>query len=123
VIKYLVIGLVIASLVGALTVAGNMILDQNTKIAQLNLIIKGQNAAIEKAAEIYTKAQKDMANLQTDFNRAERSKNELAELLARHDLEKLAKAKPGRVEKIINKATAKKLQRFREFGNAETATD
>jgi len=121
-VKYIIIGLVIASLVGALTFSGKIILDQNTQIAELSLTLESQNEAIKEATKAHAKAQKELANLQVDFNRTENSKNELAGLLARHDLEKLAKAKPGLVEDIINNGTAKVLQRFREFGN-EIPTD
>ncbi len=121
--KYVIIGLVVASLVGALTISGKIILNQNTQIAVLETSVWNLQDAINKAVEAHAEAQEALAQLQVDYNKAEKSRSGLAELLARHDLEKLAKSKPGLVENIINKATKEKLQRFREFGNVEAPSD
>jgi hypothetical protein len=114
--KYVIIGLVIASLVGVITAESKYILNQNTIIAEQRLTIEATNKAIEEATAAYAREKVARNELATKLNESEGVRNDLAELLSRHDLERIAKAKPSRLEDIINEATKQKLEAFRQFG-------
>lgn len=88
--------------------------NSQTKIENLTNKAQAADLAYHKQAESYDKLQKDMglqkklvSDLQKKLVSATADKEVLSEKLRKHDLEELARSKPGLVEDIINKATQK----------------
>ena len=79
--------------------------------------IQEQNKAIETALNNQKKAQTLMASLEKDKQEAMRNVNKLRKTFAKHDLDKLALAKPELMQGKINKATKRVLE------NLEKLTD
>lgn len=70
----------------------------DTKVSTLEESLKVEREQKAKQVEAITKLSKD--NL-----KAQRELNEYLEVFKKHDFTKLAKAKPGLIEKIINEGT------------------
>lgn len=73
--------------------------------AKLELAVDEQKKTIEAMAAFQKKQAEDFRTLQEDLNKTTEYKSSLEEKLAKHDLEMLARKKPGLIEKRINDAT------------------
>lgn len=73
--------------------------------AKLELAVQEQKKTIETMLAFQKKQIEDIRALQDDLNETTRYKDELEEKLAKHDLEMLARKKPGLIEKRMNDAT------------------
>ena len=60
-------------------------------------------AAVQEAAKVQTQS---LQNLQRGYNQIEAEKNQYLAIFAKHNLDRLALAKPGLIELRVNKATA-----------------
>lgn len=60
-------------------------------------------AAVQEAAKVQTQS---LQNLQRGYNQIEAEKNQYLAIFAKHNLDRLAVAKPGLIELRVNKATA-----------------
>lgn len=72
-------------------------------------------AAVQKAAEVQTQS---LQNLQRGYNQIEAEKNQYLAIFAKHNLDRLAVAKPGLIEIRVNNATA---QVFEDIENDSKA--
>lgn len=59
-------------------------------------------AAVQKAAQVQTQS---LQNLQRGYNQIEAEKNQYLAIFAKHNLDRLAVAKPGLIELRVNNAT------------------
>lgn len=73
--------------------------------AKLEVAVQEQKQTIEEMLAFQKKQIQDITSLQKDLNETTKYKNDLEEKLAKHDLEMLARKKPGLIEKRINDAT------------------
>ena len=92
-------------------------LQQNN--AKLEGAVESQKAAIESMDENFTKQSKLVGDLQIKLSEAEDGYKKLASKLRRHDLEELSRAKPGLMEKRINKGTAKLILELEEISGVK----
>ena len=86
----------------------------NQNQAKLEGAVSQQKEFIESLERQAEKQSKSIVQLSKDQVSAEQEKERLLATLRKHNLEALAKAKPGLVEERINDATRK---RFREIEN------
>jgi len=125
-IKLILAGLAAAAIVTTITFGythyRNVLAEREALAAELNLKII-ENAEIAESRDAYQKHAEQLAIAlmeNTDVAQAaQREVDQLNEKLAKHDLEKLARAKPRLVERIVNRGT---IDVFRMFEQA-TATD
>lgn len=73
---------------------------------KLELAVEEQKAAIESIRESYEQQGKSLQNLMNKNAQIEAEKDRYLDIFRRHNLDKLALAKPGLIEKRINNATA-----------------
>ena len=92
-------------------------LQQNN--AKLEGAVESQKAAIKSMDENFTKQSILVADLQIKLSEAEDGYKKLASKLRRHDLEELSRAKPGLMEKRINKGTAKLILELEEISGVK----
>jgi len=69
--------------------------------------------------ENFDKQAKLVGNLQTKLSDAEDGYKKLSSKLRRHDLEELSRAKPGLMEKKINKGTARLILELEEISGVK----
>ena len=69
--------------------------------------IAKQNADLENQLKRQKQQQEQISQLQTANNQANEAVTELKAKFARHDLNMLSMAKPGLVEKMVNRGTAR----------------
>jgi len=93
------------------------ILQQNN--AKLEVAVESQKAAIASMDENFDKQAKLVGNLQTKLSDAEDGYKKLSSKLRRHDLEELSRAKPGLMEKKINKGTARLILELEEISGVK----
>jgi regulator of replication initiation timing len=67
---------------------------------------------IDNLQTSYQKVQEDFSRVQSEFQIIRLQNNELKERLGRHELDALASAKPGLVEKTVNNASANAMRCF-----------
>lgn len=83
--------------------------DQNQTLVannlQLEYAIEEQKAAVAAIQESYEKQGQAMQNLQRANARIEAEKDRYLDIFRRHNLDKLAIAKPGLIENRVNGAT------------------
>ena len=84
---------------------------------RLENAIATQNEQIEKALTEQKASQKRIQNLTLANNEANEKVEDLRNKFARHDLDMLSLRKPGLVEKLVNRGTAK------VFADLEKLTD
>lgn len=82
----------------------NQTLKENT--VKLEAAVEEQKATITAIQESYEKQGKSLANLQRNYNQIEQEKDQYLAIFARHNLDKLAVAKPGLIEIRFNNGTA-----------------
>ena len=83
---------------------------ENQTLKENNVKLEGavaeQKAAIAAITESFEKQTKSLGNLQRNYNQIEQEKDQYLAIFARHNLDKLAIAKPGLIENRFNNATA-----------------
>ena len=85
--------------------------------AVLENTISSQNNQITKQLEQQKISQERITQLNEDSNLAQAEVTKLRNTFARHDLNNLAIAKPGLIEKIVNKGTNKVNKELIELTN------
>lgn len=82
--------------------------NQTLKInnSKLEGAVAEQKAAIVAIQESFAKQSKSLQNLQRGYNQIEQEKDQYLAIFAKHNLDKLALAKPGLIELRINNGTA-----------------
>ena len=85
--------------------------------AVLENTISSQNNQITEQLEQQKISQKRITQLNEDSKLAQAEVNKLRNTFARHDLNNLAIAKPGLIEKIVNKGTVKVNKELVELTN------
>ena len=85
--------------------------------AVLESAIAQQNAQMQEQLESQRQNQVRIAELSEANDFARQEVNQLRNTFARHDLNNLAIAKPGLIEKIVNKGTARVNQQFVDLTN------
>ena len=85
--------------------------------AVLETTIARQNEQMQEHLEFQRKNQALIAELSEANDKARQEVNQLRNTFARHDLNNLAIAKPGLIEKIVNRGTAKVHQQFIDLTN------
>ncbi len=82
--------------------------NQTLKInnSKLEGAVAEQKAAIVAIQESFAKQGKSLQNLQRGYNQIEQEKDQYLAIFAKHNLDKLALAKPGLIELRINNGTA-----------------
>jgi hypothetical protein len=73
---------------------------------KLEMAVEEQKAAIESIKESYEQQGKSLQNLMNRNAQIEAEKDRYLDIFRRHNLDKLALAKPGLIESRINNATA-----------------
>lgn len=93
-----------------LGLGGYWLYNENVTLKQNNALLEGavaeQKAAIASITESFEKQTKSLGNLQRNYNQIEQEKDQYLAIFARHNLDKLAIAKPGLIEIRFNNATA-----------------
>ena len=85
--------------------------------AVLESAIAQQNTQMQEQLESQIQNQALISELSEANNFARQEVNQLRNTFARHDLNNLAIAKPGLIEKIVNRGTAKVHQQFIDLTN------
>tara|TARA_R110002110_G_scaffold311629_1_gene525149 strand:- start:1072 stop:1491 length:420 start_codon:yes stop_codon:yes gene_type:complete len=85
--------------------------------AVLESAIAQQNAQMQEQLENQRQNQVRISELSEANNFAREEVNQLRNTFARHDLNNLAIAKPGLIEKIVNRGTARVHQQFIDLTN------
>lgn len=83
----------------------------------LESAIANQNNQLQEQLELQRLNQAKIAELSEANDEARQEVNQLRNTFARHDLNNLAIAKPGLIEKIVNRGTAKVHQQFIDLTN------
>ena len=81
--------------------------------------IAKQNADIENQLEKQKQQQEQISQLQSDNREANEGVSDLRAKFARHDLNMLSMAKPGLVEKMVNRGTARVGSALKEMTDPE----
>ena len=81
--------------------------------------IAKQNADLENQLKRQKQQQEQISQLQTANNQANEAVTELKAKFARHDLNMLSMAKPGLVEKMVNRVTARDGAALKEMTDPE----
>ena len=93
-----------------LSLGGYWLYSENQTLKINNSKLEGavaeQKAAIVAIQESLAKQGKSLQNLQRNYNQIEQEKDQYLAIFAKHNLDKLALAKPGLIENRINKGTA-----------------
>jgi cell shape-determining protein MreC len=93
-----------------LSLGGYWLYSENQTLKINNSKLEGavaeQKAAIVAIQESFAKQGKSLQNLQRNYNQIEQEKDQYLAIFAKHNLDKLALAKPGLIEIRINKGTA-----------------
>ena len=82
----------------------NQTLKENN--VKLEAAVQEQERAIEAIRESYRIQGESLANMQRNYQQIEQEKDQYLAIFARHNLNKLAVAKPGLVEPTLNNGTA-----------------
>lgn len=82
----------------------NVTLKENA--VKLEAAVEEQKATITAMQESYERQGQSLANLQRNYNQIEQEKDQYLAIFARHNLNKLAVAKPGLIEPTFNNGTA-----------------
>ena len=93
------------------------ILNENN--AKLEVAVQTQEEAIESLQRDYARANEELQKVNADFAKTRAQNNVLSNKLAKHDLAVLGNSKPGLVEKVVNRASAKAGRCFELLSGAE----
>jgi chromosome segregation ATPase len=93
------------------------ILNENN--AKLETAVATSEAAVESLKRDFEKANKALNEVNQKFTNIRKQNKTLSNKLGRHDLGNLAENKPGLVEKVVTKATAKANRCFELLSGAE----
>lgn len=127
--SWIIIGVLVALMSSA---AGAYYYSSQKKIAQLienNATLEANISTLETANQqnintiddlqsSYQKVQEDFSRVQSEFQIIRLQNNELKERLGRHELDALAAAKPGLVEKTVNSASVNAMRCFELMSGA-----
>jgi accessory colonization factor AcfC len=86
---------------------------------RLENAIETQNAQIEKQISDKRASDTRIELLTVTSNQASEKIDELREKFARHDLNMLSLRKPGLIEKVVNRGTARVFKELEDLTNAE----
>lgn len=93
------------------------ILNENN--AKLETAVATSEAAVESLQRDFEKANKALNEVNQEFANIRKQNKTLSNKLGRHDLGNLAENKPGLVEKVVTKASAKANRCFELLSGAE----
>ena len=98
------------------------LIENNTALEANNLVLKNANnenlQTIDDLQTSYQEVQENFSRVQSEFQIIRLQNNELRERLGRHELDALAAAKPGLVERRINNASDKAMRCFELMSGA-----
>ena len=104
-----------------LGLGGYWLYNENVTLKQNNALLEGavaeQKAAIASITESFEKQTKSLGNLQRNYNQIEQEKDQYLAIFARHNLDKLAIAKPGLIELRANNRTKEVFDAIEEDSN------
>ena len=113
-------GLLVVSLAGS-TYYINYLNDQISILKGNQIVleteIEKQNESIERYLEQQKNQQVQLDQLESEKRAAMEDVNRLRKTFAKHDLDKLALAKPGLIQNRINKASARVMATLEEITN------
>ncbi len=98
-----------------------LIQNNATLTANVQTITDANNQNIQTIDNLqtsYQKIQEDYSRVQSEFQIIRLQNNELRERLGRHELDALAAAKPGLVERTVNNASANAMRCFELMSGA-----
>jgi hypothetical protein len=127
--SWIFIGILIALLSGAVyyyyTTTQNRIvalIENNAMLAaNVQTVIEANNQNIQTIEDLqaaYLRVQEDYTQVQSEFQIIRSQNNELRERLGRHELDALAAARPGLVERTINNASMNAMRCFELMSGA-----
>lgn len=87
--------------------------------AKLTVAVDVQKKTIDSLQKFMSKQAQNLTDLQKELADAESERAKLAAKLAKHDLEELARKKPGLIENIINQASNKEIQDLENMTGAK----
>ena len=93
-----------------------------TNQIKLESAVEDNNKVIEQQIEDINKIRNTLEIVEEEKKKLEKDKDDLNKRLGKHDIGNLAENKPGRVEKIINKAS-KNAQRCVEIASGSPLTE
>lgn len=98
------------------------LIENNAALEANNLALKNANnenlQTIDDLQSSYQEVQENFSRVQSEFQIIRLQNNELRERLGRHELDALAAAKPGLVERRINSASDKAMRCFELMSGA-----
>jgi TolA-binding protein len=98
------------------------LIENNAALEANNLALKNANnenlQTIDDLQSSYQEVQENFSRVQSEFQIIRLQNNELRERLGRHELDALAAAKPGLVERRINNASDKAMRCFELMSGA-----
>lgn len=117
-------GVVILAMSGAFYLYFNHAQEKmNEQAAQIELLQNAnetlQGTIIRQREETRRQAE-NLNNLNDRLNRIRRESNDMAELLARHDLKYLATKRPGLIENRVNRGTQDVFNQLKELSDPDS---
>ena len=110
---------ILLGVVGILFMACSFLYWQNSRLAQINqafeLRDKEQKAAIESLQNDFKLQTEGLLELQSKTQQYEAEMQRYLDVFKRHDLSKLASAKPGLIEPRVNKGTKDVFESIEEI--------
>lgn len=98
-----------------------LIANNATLTANVQTLTDANNQNIQTIDDLqasYQRVQEDFSRVQSEFQIIRLQNNELRERLGRHELDALAAAKPGLVERTVNNASANAMRCFELMSGA-----
>lgn len=87
--------------------------------AKLSVAVDIQKKTIDSLQNFISKQAQNLTDLQKDLAAAETEKSKLAAKLSKHNLEELARSKPGLIENRMNAASNREIQDLRNMTGAK----
>ena len=127
--KWIIIGILISLMSGAAYFYYSSTQSRIAALIENNAMLEANNLALKNANEAnlqtiddlqtsYQQVQENFSRVQSEFQIIRLQNNELRERLGRHELDALAVAKPGLVERRINNASDKAMRCFELMSGA-----
>lgn len=117
--KYLIIGAVVLALSGAGVLyfkwSQNQIAELNGKVSAYAEKAATLEASLNDTLDHINRMQARMQTLNKNMRNIEEETSDLKKVLAKHDLERLAAAKPNLIENRANEATKKLFRELEEI--------